>query len=167
MDKQIVVGGKTLSLTPSAFNGAVKDTWSLTGVRVFVAEKVGITLPVTPKGEKGISFADVKKLAVKHLVSQGKTDEQANALIKQYGKDYDESRGQFKTVSKQIMALAVADDRMTHQAKPVFGKNGFIGVNVRSRIDRSVGNSAGKDATIAKLQAQLDALQTKLAALPA
>lgn len=161
-NKQLVIGGKTLSLTPSAFGGAVKDTWSLTGVRVYLANKVGITLPETQKGQKGISYAEVKKLAVAHLVAQGKTVEQAEVIVKQHGKDYDGNRSQFKTVSKQIMALAVADDRMAHQCKPVFGKNGFIGINTRSRIDRSTSQS--KDSKIASLEAELNSLRALLPA---
>jgi len=159
-NNQIVLAEKTISLSPAQFNGAVTDKFTLTGVRQFVAAQAGIVLPKGTKDNPGPTFKVVKEQVTEALVASGKTVAEAQLAIKNWQKVYDKGRSDYKVVGKQLASLCVADPNISITSRPVFGRNGFIGMNHASRLDRSK-NSATKvatlEATIAKLEAQLAA----------
>lgn len=140
--KSLTIGGQTIAMTALTGGGVLNERNALMGVRHYVAAKAGIPLPKVAKGEKGLTFKEVKALAL----AKGITE----AQLKVWGTEYDAGRSGYYGVSNQLAALAAADPNMRSEFRPTFAKDGtFTGGNAKFRIEKRSGSRV--DALLAKI----------------
>lgn len=137
---------------------AVGPITALPNIRQFIAGKAGITLPVTPKGGKGLTMKEVTALVVA-------TNVHTEENVKQWRKDLDVLRTQHYVDSSRVVGMLAADPTLRKSVKPTFNKKGeCIGASASFRREKGLGASA---TIIAKLTAELAQAKAQLAALPA
>jgi hypothetical protein len=151
MSKSLIqVGGKQVAL-PS-LDGIVNDKGALVGARHYLAGKAGITLPKTPKGEKGASMKEVKA----EIVALGHTADE----IKTWSKEYDKGRAEFYRQCGQLNGMLAADPLYRKSLKVSRNAKGdVIGATTTYRRERAASTS-----TVAALVAQVADLTARLAA---
>lgn len=147
MGNHLMIQGKQVAI-PS-FGGAVNAKGTLVGVRIFVAEKAGLST----EDVKELSFKEVKALAV----NAGATAEQ----IKTWSGDYNRERDAFYSEGGLVNGMLAADPSYRKTLKVNRNKTGdVIGATTVYRKERSpkatlAAENAALKAQIAKLTAAM------------
>ena len=130
------------------FNGAVNDKGQLTGVRKFMAAKLGVAIP------KGTTAKEAKVL---FLAATNKDE------LKKLSKEYDSQRNTYYRQVNQINGALAADPSFRKTLKIWKNKAGDTCANVAYRPERKLSMSAQLRADNA--EAKVRELEAKLAAV--
>lgn len=140
MNNQLTVQGKPIAIT------AVPD------IRVYIAEKAGITLPARVKGTPWVSTKDVVALAEAAGASRDS--------IKLWRKELDAARKEHYVHSGMVVGMLAADPTVRKNVRLAINAKGeVIGANATFRRERS------RPLALAAENAQLRAQVAKLMAL--
>ncbi len=138
----------------AGFNGAVNDKGQLSGVRKFMAAKLGVAIP------KGTTGKDAKAM----LLAAAGDDK---AKIKELSKEYDSQRNTYYRQVNQINGALAADPSFRKTLKIWKNKAGDTCANVAYRPERKLSMSAqlradNAEARVKVLEAQIAALSLKV-----
>lgn len=138
--------------------GKAIELKKLPNVREYIAETLGVTLPATVKGQKGLTGKEVTALCV----AAGKTEEQVKAARKAF----DTVRKEHFIASGMAVAMMAADPSIRTTLRPSLNKKGeCIGGSATFRRERSASQSQAQ--RIAQLEQQLARALAAVASLPA
>lgn len=138
--------------------GKALELKKLPNVREYIASTLGVALPATVKGQKGLTGKEVTALCV----AAGKTEEQVKAARKAF----DTVRKQHFIHSGMAVAMLAADPSIRTTLRPSLNKAGeCIGGSATFRRERSA--SQTQASRIAQLEKQLADALSRVAALPA
>jgi hypothetical protein len=153
METRITVAGQQVSLNTRG--GAVNDKGTLTGVRVYVAQKAGLTKEEVEKK----TFKEVKEMIETQSLA---TKEE----VAGWTKEYNGHRAAHYADSARIGGLFIASPEWRKAFRPSYNKAGdFIGGILTIRKERSKASTL--QAQIAAKDAEIAALKARVALLPA